>query len=109
MKHDKKAECSLLAVILLENHLMKSVRASGILPYHFQFSEHQLVYRAMLRLSDQKEPITLLTVAIEIKNQGLTECFCGNKELVRIFEPIFAIKDLEVYIEAIKSPYRGKR
>ena len=109
MKHDKKAERSLLGIILLKSKNFRRVHKSGILISHFRYKDHQIFFMAMLSLYEKKREINLVSLAAMVKKQGLSKIPLGPGRFTRLFEEIFATKDLGLYIEAVKKPYKTRK
>ena len=67
-----EAEQSVLGAMLIDNNAINEV-AARLKPEDFYRISHQLIYRAMLALHEKNEPVDLVTVVNELKEEGKLE------------------------------------
>ena len=60
--HDVEAEKAVLSALLIENEAIHSV-LNEVVPDDFYHPSHQQIYRAMLALQDENEPVDALTLS----------------------------------------------
>jgi replicative DNA helicase len=81
--HNAEAEESVLGSLLLEPDLLPEI--SGIIsPSDFYNAKHAWLFEAMLTLSQQAEPIDLLTVQAELERRGRLSEIGGPSCLTRL-------------------------
>jgi replicative DNA helicase len=74
--YSKEAEQAVLGAVLLDNSAINHV--SDILtPEHFYFESHACIYEAMLKLSEERWPIDLVTMQDALKKSGRLEASGG--------------------------------
>ena len=64
--HDIEAEKAVLSAILLDNDAIHSV-VTEVSDEDFYHPSHQLLYRSMVRLRDENQPVDLTTLAAYLK------------------------------------------
>jgi replicative DNA helicase len=74
---DLEAEKAVLSALLLENNAIHSV-LSEIRPEDFYHPSHQQIYRAMLALQDENEPVDLHTLAAHLNAQKKLDAVGGH-------------------------------
>jgi replicative DNA helicase len=81
--HDIEAEKAVLSAILLDNDAIHSV-VTEVSDEDFYHPSHQLLYRSMVRLRDENQPVDLTTLASYLKGEGLLENVGGAVTLAEI-------------------------
>ncbi len=81
--HDVEAEKAVLSAILLDNDAIHQV-VTEIRDEDFYHPSHQLLYRSMVRLRDENQPVDLTTLAAHLKGEGLLESVGGAVSLAEI-------------------------
>src|ERR1700758_124782 len=72
--HNLEAEQSVLGAIMLSDRALYAlVIEEGLRPEDFYRERHGLVYRAMLSLYDDSEPVDVLTVTDRLRQTGKLE------------------------------------
>ena len=83
--HYIEAEKAVLSAILLDNEAIHAV-VTEVREEDFYHPSHQILYRSMVRLRDENQPVDLTTLAAFLKGEGLLESIGGAVTLVG---PIF--------------------
>jgi len=81
--HDIEAEKAVLSAILLDNDAIHAV-VTEVREEDFYHPSHQILYRSMVRLRDEDQPVDLTTLAAYLKGEGLLESVGGAVSLVEI-------------------------
>jgi len=81
--HDIEAEKAVLSAILLDNDAIHAV-VTEVREEDFYHPSHQILYRSMVRLRDENQPVDLTTLAAFLKGEGLLESIGGPVALVEI-------------------------
>ena len=81
--HDIEAEKAVLSAILLDNDAIHAA-VTEVREEDFYHPSHQTLYRSMVRLRDDNQPVDLTTLAAFLKGEGLLETIGGPILLVEI-------------------------
>lgn len=81
--HDIEAEKAVLSAILLDNDAIHAV-VTEVGEEDFYHPSHQMLYRSMVRLRDDNQPVDLTTLAAFLKGEGLLESVGGAVALAEI-------------------------
>ena len=81
--HDIEAEKAVLSAILLDNDAIHAV-VTEVREEDFYHPSHQILYRSMVRLRDENQPVDLTTLASYLKGEGLLESIGGAVVLAEI-------------------------
>lgn len=81
--HDIEAEKAVLSAILLDNDAIHAV-VTEVREEDFYHPAHQILYRSMVRLRDENQPVDLTTLASFLKGEGLLESIGGVVTLAEI-------------------------
>jgi replicative DNA helicase len=81
--HDIEAEKAVLSAILLDNDAIHAV-VTEVREEDFYHPSHQMLYRSMVRLRDENQPVDLTTLAAFLKGEGLLESVGGAITLAEI-------------------------
>ena len=81
--HDIEAEKAVLSAILLDNDAIHAV-VTEVREEDFYHPAHQMLYRSMVRLRDENQPVDLTTLAAFLKGEGLLESVGGVVTLAEI-------------------------
>ena len=81
--HDIEAEKAVLSAILLDNDAIHAA-VTEVREEDFYHPSHQTLYRSMVRLRDDNQPVDLTTLAAFLKGEGLLETIGGPISLVEI-------------------------
>ncbi|MBW2500103.1 MAG: replicative DNA helicase, partial [Deltaproteobacteria bacterium] len=81
--HDIEAEKAVLSAILLDNDAIHAV-VTEVHEEDFYHPSHQILYRSMVRLRDENQPVDLTTLSAHLKGEGLLESIGGAVALAEI-------------------------
>ncbi len=81
--HDIEAEKAVLSAILLDNDAIHAV-VTEVREEDFYHPAHQMLYRSMVRLRDENQPVDLTTLSAFLKGEGLLESVGGLVMLAEI-------------------------
>jgi len=81
--HDIEAEKAILSAILLDNDAIHSA-VSEVREEDFYHPSHQMLYRSMVRLRDENQPVDLTTLASYLKGESMLESIGGPIALAEI-------------------------
>ncbi len=81
--HDIEAEKAVLSAILLDNDAIHSV-VTEVREEDFYHPSHQILYRSMVRLRDENQPVDLTTLAAFLKGEGILDSVGGAVALAEI-------------------------
>jgi replicative DNA helicase len=81
--HDIEAEKAVLSAILLDNDAIHAV-VTEVHEEDFYHPSHQILYRSMVRLRDENQPVDLTTLSAHLKGEGLLESIGGAIALAEI-------------------------
>ena len=81
--HDIEAEKAVLSAILLDNDAIHAV-VTEVREEDFYHPSHQMLYRSMVRLRDDNQPVDLTTLAAHLKGESLLDSVGGPIALAEI-------------------------
>ncbi len=81
--HDIEAEKAVLSAILLDNDAIHAV-VTEVRDEDFYHPSHQMLYRSMVRLRDDNQPVDLTTLAAYLKGESLLDSVGGPVALAEI-------------------------
>jgi replicative DNA helicase len=81
--HDIEAEKAVLSAILLDNDAIHAV-VTEVREEDFYHPSHQMLYRSMVRLRDDNQPVDLTTLAAYLKGESLLDSVGGPVALAEI-------------------------
>src|SRR5690554_3475611 len=100
--HNLEAEQAVLGAILLENDaLISAVELVG--PEDFYRAAHQRIFETMVRLSEEAEPIDLITLSTRLKDQGLLEEVGGIGYLTELANSVPTAANVAYYAQIIEE------
>lgn len=103
----KELEEVVLGAIMLERGAMDA--AMEVLTADCFYSEiHQLVFRAMMRLSQKSQPIDIFTVVDELKVSGHLETVGGAYFVTKLTNAIVSAANIESHCRIILQKYIGR-
>lgn len=82
-----EAEASLLSALLIDNRILDDV-VDVLIPEDFYRSAHQIIYQAMIKLIEKREPIDLVTLTNILKDRGDLENVGGAIYLARLIDEV---------------------
>lgn len=78
LPHSREAEEAVLGGILIDNRTFSLVLEQLGGPEDFYVEAHQKIYRGMVHISEQSQPIDMITLAEELRGQGDLEAIGGH-------------------------------
>ncbi|MCS6772511.1 MAG: replicative DNA helicase [Anaerolineae bacterium] len=99
--HSVETEEAVLGSILIEPESLPRVMAR-LRPEDFYVIKHQWIYRAMLTLQEQRQPIDLLTVAQELARTNRLEEVGGEAFLAYLTTVVPTALNVEAYARAVE-------
>ena len=102
--HSTSVEESLLGSILIDREAIVEV-AEFLRPEHFYHENFGEVYKAMLSLYEEREPIDVVTVAEQLKKQRSLKRVGGKKLLAAFVENVPTAAHTEHYGRLIKDQF----
>jgi replicative DNA helicase len=106
--HSTEVEESLIGSILIDREAVIEV-AEFLRPEHFYHAGLGEIYRAMLTLYEDREPIDIVTVAEQLKKQKALKQVGGKVKLVELVEQVPTAAHTEHYGKLIKDNYTKRR
>lgn len=100
--HDIEAEKAVLSAILLENDAIHAI-VTEVREEDFYHPAHQQLYRAMVRLKDDNEPVDLTTLSAYLKGEGLLETVGGAVALAEISDYEATPANVVHYAKIVRS------
>jgi replicative DNA helicase len=100
--HSLESEQSVLGGILIDNHAI-DLASERISPEDFYRKDHQMIYAAMLRLSESNEPIDIVTLSAELSNKGLLEEIGGSERLASLASGVPSAANVGYYAKQVRE------
>jgi len=100
--HNLDAERSVLGALLLEESAIIQV-AEFLLAEHFYQKKHRLIYEAILKLFEKREPLDLITVPEELSRRNNLEAVGGLGYLTELVESVPTAANVEYYAQIVKD------
>ncbi len=100
--HNEEAEISILGALLIDKDAAVNV-ASLLEPKHFYKTAHQLIYKAILSLYEEREPIDLVTVTDRLKKQKSLKKAGGSSYLASLVESVPTSANVEMYAKIVRD------
>ncbi len=97
-----EAEMSILGGILLENEAINRV-LEALVPEDFYRETHRKIMRAMIDLSDQREPCDLITLTTVLKKRGELEDVGGGAYLATLVDFVPTAANISYYCKIVKE------
>jgi replicative DNA helicase len=97
-----EAEQSVLGSLLLDQNSMIKI-GDIILPEDFYKDIHQVIFQAMLDLSDKREPIDLLSLSNVLEEQGKLELIGGNTYLADLTNIVPTAANIVHYTQIVRK------
>lgn len=97
-----EAERAVLGAILLEPTILPQV-VEGLAAEQFHKDSHRKIYGAILRLFGRNEAVDALTVAEELRRNGILEEIGGQARLATLVEEATVATQLPAYVEIIRE------
>ncbi len=101
--HNLHAEESVLGAMLLSRDAVNHAGESGLLTDEFYKPAHQHVYAAIQGLTKTGEPVDAVTVADELRRNGLLEAVGGSQLLLEMQNATPAVSNVGRYIKIVQD------
>jgi replicative DNA helicase len=101
--HNLNAEESLLGALLLSREVVGQVSELGVQVEHFYKPSHQHIYSAMRGLMATGQPVDIVTVADELRRNGLLEEIGGSQALLELQNATPAISNASRYAKIVQD------
>ncbi len=106
--HDLDAEKSVLGAILIDSSAINMV-AEFLKSDHFYTPEHQVIYSAMIVLFEKQQPIDLVTLKDELKQEGNIKKIGGQSYLSDLINAVPTSAYVEHYGRIVKNQYTKRK
>ena len=100
--HDIESEKAVLSAILLDNDAIHAV-VTEIREEDFYHPAHQLLYRSMVRLKDDNQPVDLTTLAAYLKGESLLDSIGGPVALAEIADYVATPANIIHYAKIVRD------
>ena len=100
--HDIESEKAVLSAILLDNEAIHSV-VTEIREEDFYHPAHQLLFRSMVRLKDDHQPVDLTTLAAYLKGESLLDSIGGPVALAEIADYVATPANIVHYAKIVRD------
>jgi replicative DNA helicase len=101
--HNLNAEESLLGALLLSREVVGQVAELGVQVEHFYKPGHQHIYSAIRGLMTNGQPVDIVTVADELRRNGLLEEVGGSTALLELQNATPAISNASRYAKIVQD------
>ena len=101
--HNLSAEESLLGALLLSREVVGQVSELGLQVEHFYKPAHQHIYSAIRGLMATGQPVDIVTVADELRRNGLIEEIGGSQALLELQNATPAISNASRYAKIVQD------
>ena len=101
--HNLSAEESLLGALLLSREVVGQVSELGMQVEHFYKPSHQHIYSAIRGLMATGQPVDIVTVADELRRNGLIEEIGGSQALLELQNATPAISNATRYAKIVQD------
>lgn len=106
--HDDVAEQSVLGAILIDKDALIDV-AEFLRPEHFYKSAHSFIYQAMMTLYESHEPVDVVTVRAQLKNDGRLKDVGGASYISDLLNVVPTSAHAERYGHIIHESYTKRQ
>lgn len=101
LPHSREAEEAVLGGILIDNRTFPLVLDQLQGPDDFYVEAHQKIYRAMIRISEQSQPIDMITLAKGFEDKGDLESIGGHAYLAALIDATPTTANIENYARLV--------
>jgi replicative DNA helicase len=98
-----EAEQSLIGALLIDKDAIINIAAELSADHFYKTEQHGAIYNAILKLSEKREPIDLVTVAQQLKQDGLLDRVGGPAYLAELVNLVPTAAHVESYARIIKQ------
>ena len=102
--HDTQAEESVLAAILIDKEAIIKV-SELLVPEAFYGAAHQHIYRAMLELYDQRQPIDVITLKDRLKKHKKLSAVGGVSGISKLSNLLSTASNVANYAQVVREKY----
>lgn len=103
MPNDLAAECSVLGAILIEPESLEYTES--LLPEAFYHAGHQIIFRRMLELAYEGQPIDLVTLTARLKDRGELEDIGGVSYLAKLAHAVPSTANMQTYVAGVQNKF----
>lgn len=108
--HNLEAERAVLGAVLLSDKALRPlILEERLRPEHFYRDLHRLVWQAMTALSDQGDPVDVLTVTAHLKSIGMLESAGGTAAIDELTGSVPGLGGVRQYARIIVDHYRWRQ
>jgi replicative DNA helicase len=100
--HSIEAEESILGGVLLDNESINIV-LERIRPGDFYRASHKAIFEAMVSLTEKREPVDVVTLGQELREQGALEQSGGMENLARLATLVPSSANVGYYAKVVKE------
>lgn len=100
--HSMEGEQSVIGGVLLDNEALNSV-LEVLEPADFYVKAHQVIFEAMVTLTDRLEPIDVVTLTQELKKSGRLDAVGGIEYLSRLVDIVPTAANTQYYARIIRE------
>lgn len=97
-----ESEQSVLGAVLIDNESIYSIMEL-LLPEHFYNPAHTLIYESMLRLSEKREPLDIITLSNDLKVNKTLDISGGVEYLSYLIDIVPAAANTPYYAKIIRD------
>lgn len=105
---NNEAEASLLGALLIDGEAITKI-ADAVTPDDFYEQRHQHTFSSVLKLYEHHRPIDVLTLADQLKNDGLLELVGGPSYLTELTNYVPTASHIEQYAEIVAQKAMRRR
>ncbi|GAA0390259.1 replicative DNA helicase [Paenibacillus motobuensis] len=103
MPHSLASECAVLGSILIEPAVYE--QAEALSPEAFFHEPHRVIFRRMRDLSDEGQPIDLVTLTSCLQDHGELESIGNVTYLSKLAHSVPETKNIESYVAEVQSKF----
>jgi len=103
-----EAEQSVLGALLIDKDAIVVV-SEFLRPEHFYKEAHGQIYKAILSLFEKREPIDLVTLAQELKEEGVYDEVGGSSYLTELVNFVPTAANISQYSQIVKDHYTKRQ
>jgi replicative DNA helicase len=104
LPHNFLAEKMILSCIIFNSEALEITR-QNLAVNAFYFKNHQELYKALLKMDEEKLPIDIVTVTIFLQNNGLLSKIGGIKVLLDLGNQSLTFTYLNEYVRIVKEKF----
>ena len=101
--HNLNAEESLLGALLLSRDVVDQIGELGVMVDHFYKPSHQHIYKAIRGLMATGQPVDAVTVADELRRDGLLDEIGGAQTLLELQNATPAVSNASRYAKIVQD------